>query len=68
LTRGWEQDGGSLDQKKEIALLASIIIALLFACGLANAMRAGRTGQSILRRPYNNLYNDASGARADWLG
>jgi hypothetical protein len=68
LTLGREQDGGSLDQEKEIALLASIIIALLFACGLANAMRAGRTGKSILRRPYNNLYNDAAGAREDWQG
>ena len=68
LTHGREQDGGSLDQEKEIALLASIIIALLFACGLANAMRAGRTGESILKRPYNNPYNDATGAREDWLG
>jgi hypothetical protein len=49
-------------------LLASIIIAFLLTCGLANAMRAGRTGESILRRPYNNLYNDAAGAREDWLG
>jgi hypothetical protein len=49
-------------------LLASIIIALVFASGLASAMRAGRTGESILRRPYNNLYNDATGAREDWLG
>jgi hypothetical protein len=68
LTLGREQDGGSLDQETEIALLASIIIAVLFACGLASAMRAGRTGESILRRPYNNLYNDATGARENWLG
>jgi hypothetical protein len=49
-------------------LLASIIIALLLTYGLANAMRAGRAGESILRRPYNNLYNDATGARENWLG
>jgi hypothetical protein len=59
---------GASVAKKEIALLAAIIIALLLTYGLAIAMRAGRTGKSILRRPYNNLYNDATGAREDWLG
>jgi len=49
-------------------LLASIFIAVLLTCGLGSAMRAGRTGNSIPRRPYNNLYNDATGARQDWLG
>jgi hypothetical protein len=49
-------------------LLASIIIALLLTWGLANAMRAGWADETILRRPYNNRYNDATGAREDWLG
>jgi hypothetical protein len=49
-------------------LLASIIIALLLTWALTNAMRRGRTDESILRHPYNNLYNDATGAREDWLG
>jgi hypothetical protein len=47
------------------ALLAFIITAVLVMCGLAGA---GRTGNSIPRRPYNNRYNDATGAREDWLG
>ena len=63
-----EQEGGSLDSGQEIALLASIFIALLLTCGLGSAMRAGRTGNSIPRRPYNNRYNDATGARQDRLG
>jgi hypothetical protein len=49
-------------------LLSFIVIAALFTCGLASAMRAGRTGNSIPRRPYNNRYNDATGARQDRLG
>jgi hypothetical protein len=49
-------------------LFASIVIALLLTWGLANAMRAGRADETILRRPYNNRYNDATGAREDWLG
>lgn len=68
LTQGREREGGSLDRDKEIALLASIVIALLLTWGLANAMRAGRSYETILRRPYNNRYNDATGAREDWLG
>jgi hypothetical protein len=49
-------------------LLASIFIAVLLSCGLASAMRAGRSGKSILRHPYGNRYSDATGARQDWLG
>ena len=49
-------------------MLASIIIAFLLTWALIHAMRVRPTDESILRRPYNNLYNDATGAREDWLG
>ena len=39
---------------------AIIIVVILVA--LANAFRPGR-GDIIISRPYNNKYNDASGAR-----
>jgi hypothetical protein len=44
-------------------MLASIIVALVIFAALANAFRPGRRGDIITSRPYNNRYNDASGAR-----
>jgi hypothetical protein len=49
-------------------MLTSIIVTLIVAAGLLYAMRSGRDGSLIVRRPYNNRYNDASGARDDHLG
>jgi hypothetical protein len=46
-------------------MLAGIIVTLIIAAGLGAGSRAG--GQLIARRPYNNRYNDASGAREDHL-
>jgi len=43
-----------------------ILIALLLVAGLGGALR--RDGRLIARRPYNNRYNDASGAREDHFG
>jgi hypothetical protein len=43
-------------------MLASIIVALVILAALANAFRPGRR-DIITSRPYNNRYNDASGAR-----
>jgi hypothetical protein len=48
-------------------MLIAIIVTLLVAALLGLALRPGRTGEMILRRPYNNRYNDASGAREDNL-
>lgn len=46
-------------------MLSSIIVTLLVIVVLGFALRSGRTGELIVRRPYNNRYNDASGARDD---
>ena len=44
-------------------MLASITVAIVIFAALANAFRPGRRGDIITSRPYNNKYNDASGAR-----
>lgn len=45
----------------------ALIITLIIAGALSFALRAGRRGESIVHRPYNNRYNDASGAREETL-
>jgi hypothetical protein len=45
--------------------MTAITIALIITAALGYALRAGRNGESIVHRPYNNRYNDASGARED---
>ncbi len=47
--------------------MLSILITLLVVAVLGYALRSGRSGDLIVRRPYNNRYNDASGAREDYL-
>jgi hypothetical protein len=49
-------------------MLIGIIVTLIITATLGHALRAGRDGQLIVRRPYNNRYNDAAGARDDHLG
>jgi hypothetical protein len=46
-------------------MFTAIIITIVV---LGYAPRSGSTGQLITRRPYNNRYSDASGAREDHLG
>jgi hypothetical protein len=40
----------------------TVIVVVVILAALANAFRPGR-GDIITSRPYNNKYNDASGAR-----
>jgi hypothetical protein len=49
-------------------MLTAILTPLAIVVALAYALRSGRDGQAIIHRPYNNRYNDASGARRDHLG
>ncbi len=49
-------------------MLSAIIVTLLIVATLGYALRPGRAGKLIVRRPYNNRYNDAAGAREDHLG
>jgi hypothetical protein len=46
-------------------MLIAIIVTFVISAALLHALR--RDGQLIVRRPYNNRYNDASGARDDHL-
>jgi hypothetical protein len=48
-------------------MFTAIIVTLIVVAVLGYALAPGRTGQLIVRRPYNNRYNDASGAREDHL-
>jgi hypothetical protein len=49
-------------------MLASIFVTLTIVAALGFGLRSERGGELISRRPYNNRYNDASGAREDYLG
>ncbi|HEV7527301.1 MAG TPA: hypothetical protein VGO29_00200 [Solirubrobacteraceae bacterium] len=49
-------------------MLTAILITLIVVAVLGYALRTGASHDTILRRPYNNRYNDASGAREDHLG
>jgi hypothetical protein len=49
-------------------MLTAILTPLAIVVALAYALRAGRDGQTIIHRPYNNRYSDAAGARRDHLG
>jgi hypothetical protein len=48
--------------------MLSAIITFIIVATLGYALRAERTGSLIVRRPYNNRYNDAAGAREDHPG
>jgi hypothetical protein len=46
-------------------LFTAIITTLIVVGALGYATRSGSSGELIAHRPYNNRYNDASGARED---
>ncbi len=48
-------------------MLTAIVVTLLIVASLAYAQRSSRRGGLIVRRPYNNRYGDAAGAREDHL-
>jgi hypothetical protein len=49
-------------------MLSAIIVVVVILAALGYSLRTSRTGDMIVRRPYNNRYNDAAGAREDNLG
>jgi hypothetical protein len=49
-------------------MLTAVFITIVVVSALAYALRCGRGELALVRRPYNNRYNDASGARSDHLG
>ncbi|HEX3911353.1 MAG TPA: hypothetical protein VHW67_11720 [Solirubrobacteraceae bacterium] len=48
-------------------MLTAILITIALVVTLGYALRSGQGQNTILRRPYNNRYNDAAGAREDYL-
>jgi hypothetical protein len=64
-----ESGEGLVLRTKDRPMLAAVIITLLLVIAfIGYAPRSARTGKLIIRRPYNNRYSDASGAREDHLG
>jgi hypothetical protein len=57
--------GELLRQRQGNEMFLAIIITFALITGLAHAFSGGTRGGAITRRPYNNRYNDASGARED---
>ncbi len=49
-------------------MFTAIAITLLLVSALGFGLRSEGSGALIARRPYNNRYNDAAGAREDHLG
>jgi hypothetical protein len=44
-------------------MITSIIVTAVIVGALGYALRPGEGDDIIVKRPYNNRYNDASGAR-----
>ena len=49
-------------------MLSTTAVTLIVVAVVGYALRAASTDELIIRRPYNNRYNDAAGAREDHLG
>ena len=49
-------------------MLTSIFVTAAITLGLLAALRSPRDEQLIARRPYENRYSDAAGARQSRLG
>ena len=49
-------------------MLSAIIVTLIIPASLSYGLRGERHDGLIARRPYNNRYSDAAGAREDHLG
>lgn len=54
--------------QRDSQMLSSISVTILIVAALGYALRPSPRDELIVRRPYNNRYNDASGAREDHLG
>ena len=46
-------------------MLTAIIVTFIITAAIVYPLRGGTRGGAITKRPYNNRYNAASGARED---
>jgi hypothetical protein len=53
------------DDPRTTEMLIGTIVTIIITATLAHALSGGGRGGAIVRRPYNNRYNPASGARED---
>jgi hypothetical protein len=49
-------------------MLTGILVTIVIIAALGYALAGGRYDPRVIRRPYNNRYNDASAAREDSVG
>jgi hypothetical protein len=49
-------------------MLTAIVVTLIITVALGYSLRSGRHGEAGIHRPYNNRYNDATGARDESFG
>jgi len=63
------QGGGGIlySDSQDGTMLLAVIVTLIIVAALGYALRSEHSGVLIARRPYNNRYNDAAGAREDHL-
>ncbi len=48
--------------------MLQVLITLFIVVGLGYSLQPDRKGRQIVHTPYNDRYNDASGAREDHFG
>ena len=60
--------GALVCNPKGRTMFTAVLITLIVVSALGFALRSGRREAALVRRPYNNRYNDASAARRDHLG
>jgi hypothetical protein len=63
-----EQGAAAETQTRKDLMMLGILTTLFLLFGLGAALRRDGSNGLIARRPYNNRYNDATGAREDHLG
>jgi hypothetical protein len=49
-------------------MIYELLVPLTVIAALGYGLRSGRNGKAIAKRPYNNRYNDAAGAREEHVG
>jgi Na+-driven multidrug efflux pump len=53
------------DNQRTTNMLLAIVVTFIITSGLGVALSGSLRGGTITRRPYNNRYNAAAGARED---
>ncbi len=58
----------TIPDREDQKMLTATLVTVLIALSMAFALRSPKDGELIAKRPYENRYNDAAGARQSRLG